>query len=184
MINLRVSDMILLKQLGASDGSKLFALVDKNRQRLREYLPWLDKNTTQEDSVYFINDCQEIFDKNGAVNFGIFFEEKLVGLTGYHPLDNANKIGSIGYWIDSDHSGQGIMTKATQAVIDFGFKDLKLNRIEIRCAVHNVPSNAVAKKLKFKFEGTLRQVENLYGKYVDHNVYSFLSNESKDSCSK
>ena len=53
-----------------------------------------------------------------------------------------------------------------------------MNRIQIRCAVGNIPSNAVLKRLGFTLEGTEREGELLTsGEYVNVNVYSILKKE-------
>jgi ribosomal-protein-serine acetyltransferase len=62
-------------------------------------------------------------------------------------------------------------------MLDYGFKDLGLNRIEIKCAVENLKSARVPEKLNFTKEGILRQAELLNGKFVDLYLFSLLKNE-------
>jgi len=53
-----------------------------------------------------------------------------------------------------------------------------MNRIQIRCAVGNYPSNAIPQRLGFKFEGTERDGELLSSnQYTDINIYSLLKKE-------
>lgn len=53
-----------------------------------------------------------------------------------------------------------------------------MNRIQIKCAVGNRPSNAIPLRLGFKFEGIEREGELLAsGYYADINVYSILKKE-------
>ncbi len=75
--------------------------------------------------------------------------------------------------------GKGIVTQACQAIIDYIFDDLKLNRVEIRCATQNVRSRAIPERLGFKTEGILRQSEWLYNHFVNHIVYGLLVSEWK-----
>ena len=66
---------------------------------------------------------------------------------------------------------------SVRAVIAYCFKQMDLNRIELRCASENMPSQRMAKRLGFTWEGMLRQAELLDGEFVDHFVYSLLRQE-------
>jgi ribosomal-protein-serine acetyltransferase len=101
----------------------------------------------------------------------------MCGVCGFHPFDITNKIGGIGYWLSRAYSGKGIMTLSVKALVEVGFRDYGLNRIEITCATGNARSRAIPERLEFKFEGVLREREFLYGRYVDHAIYSMLASE-------
>jgi ribosomal-protein-serine acetyltransferase len=69
------------------------------------------------------------------------------------------------------------MTKACRFLVDYAFAELKLNRVEIRCATGNHKSRAIPERLGFKLEGTVRQAEWLYDHFVDHALYGMLASE-------
>jgi len=69
------------------------------------------------------------------------------------------------------------VTEAVKELLNIGFGELRLNKIEIRCAEKNSKSRAIPERLGFTYEATLRQRELLYTKYVDHVVYSMLASE-------
>ena len=56
------------------------------------------------------------------------------------------------YWLVESHQRKGIMMETLVEVIHYIFKELKLNRIEITCAMDNIRSSALPKKLGFTFE--------------------------------
>jgi ribosomal-protein-serine acetyltransferase len=60
-------------------------------------------------------------------------------------------------------------------VVNFAFNEMKLHRLEIKCATDNVGSRAIAEKLGFKHEGTLRDGEWLHDRFVDQELYSLLA---------
>ena len=64
-------------------------------------------------------------------------------------------------------------------LIDFAFKKLKLRRLNLPAYVENVASNALAKKLGFKLEGTLRKYHKIKstGRIHDANIYGLLREE-------
>ena len=69
------------------------------------------------------------------------------------------------------------MTASCGALIEHAFKELRLNRIEIRCAVDNQKSRSIPVRLCFKEEGFLHEAEWLYDHFVDHVVYAMLAKE-------
>lgn len=176
MFQYKVDEDIKLKMLEEKHGKELFFLVEKNRVYLREWLPWLDRNQTEEDSRSFIRNSFVQFIEGLGITAGIFFRDKLVGVIGIK-IDKTNNSGEIGYWLDADHQGNGIVTKACREIINYAFGNLGLNRIVIRCATGNRRSQAIPERLGFIKESILREAEFLYDHYEDLIVYSILKNE-------
>lgn len=89
----------------------------------------------------------------------------------------ANKSTSIGYWLGERYQGKGIMTKSCKSFIEYAFKELNLNKIEIRCAEQNFRSRAIPERLGFVKEGIIREAEWLNDHFVSHVVYGILARE-------
>lgn len=174
---MKVSDNIELRLLGLEHSDGLFALVDANREHLRQWLPWLDMNRSAKDTESFIRSVIAQRESGKGPQYAVFYDRTLCGVCGFHPLDTSNNIGGIGYWLGAAYSGKGIMTQAVKALLELGFHEYHLNRIEIACATGNHRSRAIPERLRFEFEGVLREREHLYGKYVDNAIYSMLASE-------
>jgi ribosomal-protein-serine acetyltransferase len=172
--SLRVSDSIFLRQLSEDDVNELTDLIDANRQHLREWLPWLDNSTTVTDTARFIGRAIEQAEDNNGLTLGILYEGKLAGVIGQHYIDSLNRRTEMGYWLDAAHQGRGIVTRATARLTDYSFREQDCNRVILQCAVENTKSRAIAERLGFVKEGTLREAEWLYDHYVDLVVYSML----------
>ncbi|MEM8831909.1 MAG: GNAT family N-acetyltransferase [Cyanobacteria bacterium P01_G01_bin.19] len=157
---------------------ELFELTDKNRDFLKQWLPWLDKTQKVADTREFLESQLPRFQKGQALHITIFYRERIAGVVGFNQIDSINNIGYVGYWLGEEYNGKGIMTKSVKELIEIGYGYYSLNRIDIRCAVENSRSRAIPERLKFKNEGTIRNAEKVYGKYLDHVVYGLLKNDS------
>lgn len=168
---------LTLRLLQGEDATNLFTLVDTNRAHLRKWLPWLDHNTDVKDSISFIASVQDQFHCGLGYACGVFLNDELVGMCGYHPINTVNKSVIIGYWLSESAQGFGVITRCTKFFIEHAFYELELNEVLIPVAVDNLKSRAVCDRLGLINKGTEREAEFLYDKYVDHIRYSISKDE-------
>jgi len=181
MNTIELSENITLRVLKIIDAKKLYTLVDRNRKYLREWLPWLDLNTTVEHSETFIKGVIQQPSKDKSSQCGVFYNKTPVGMCGYHPINIVNNSVAIGYWISKDMTGKGIITQCTKYFISHAFEILNLNKVCIPVAENNLKSRAVCERLGLFNEGLEREAEILYGKYVNHIRYSILRSEWRNT---
>lgn len=162
-----------------ADAEACFLLVDKNRNYLRQWLPWVDATITVDDTRAYIQSCISNSEKEESFDFGVWYDSQWIGSIGFHYWDKKNRKDTIGYWLAEDFQGKGIMTDAVKALIKYGFEQMNLNRIEILCAVQNMKSRAIPERLGFTNEGVCRQNEWLYDHFIDAVAYSLLASEWK-----
>jgi ribosomal-protein-serine acetyltransferase len=172
-----VDDNISLEFLEEAHASSLLDLVNANRSYLKEWLPWVDGMTTVENFRQYISAAKKQASEKTDFGYAIMLDNNIAGRIGMHHINRQNKIGEIGYWLDNGLQGRGIISKCCRALINHGFTELGLNRIEIKCGVGNDKSRAIAEKLHFKQEGILRQSEWLNGKFIDLYLYAMLRGE-------
>jgi ribosomal-protein-serine acetyltransferase len=166
----------MLHPVSMEDAEELYAAIDRNRERLREWLPWVRDGFDIGDTRRFLEGS--IADNHSGIALTMLIRSRgiLCGAIGLHRF-NPHRASSIGYWIDAAHEGQGIVTRACRAIVDAGFRDYGLHRIEIQCAVDNCKSSAIARRLGFAEEGLLREAEWLYNHFVSLRVFSMLEQE-------
>jgi len=157
----------------------LYAVVDRNRDYLRKWLPWLDDTREPKHVAEFIKSAVTQMADGRGLACVIVFQDNIVGVVSCNSIESSTRTGYIGYWLDEDHNGKGIMTKCVEEIIEIGFDELGLRKIEIRCAVGNTKSRAIPERLGLEEEGVIRNAENLYGRYVDHAVYGVLKDEER-----
>ncbi len=177
MFEFKLDDEVVLKLLDTIHADQLFELIDSCRPYLKEWLPWVDGTKNVEDTKSFIEMTKKQFAENNGFQVGICYKVTLAGVIGFHGIDWANRSTSIGYWLGEGYQGSGIMTKSCKALIEYAFREFKLNRVEIRCAEKNLRSRAIPERLGFVNEGIIRESEWLYDHFVDHVVYGVLARE-------
>lgn len=179
MFTFNIDEKTKLKMLDLRDSEQVFDLTIRSKDTLKEWLPFIDFTKTVSDTENFIKSTMKQFSENNGIQAGIWYEDNLAGVIGFHKIDWNNKSTSIGYWLGDAYVGHGLMTKSVKAFVDYALIDLGLNRVEIRAAVENKKSRAIPERLGFTHEGTIRQSEWLYDHYVDHEVYGMLAADWK-----
>ena len=100
-----------------------------------------------------------------------------IGTCGLHRWVQRDRCCEVGYDLSPRAQGQGYMTEALRAVLDFGFATLDLNRIEAIVHVNNAASLRLLDRLHFQREGVLRDLHLRDGVFHDHAVLSLLARD-------
>lgn len=174
---IQVSGALALYPLSMEDTPDIFHILDKEREILRKWLPFVDKTWKEEDTAKAVEEmiAQE------EEQFTLRHYGMTIGLIGFKNMDTVSRKIEIGYWLSPEQHGNGYMTEAVKAMIDHAFLSLNMNRIQIRVAVNNHRSNRIPRKLGFFLEGVERDGELLVDNvYTDINVYSMLKKDYKE----
>lgn len=150
----------------------LYALLERNRAHVREWMPWVDATQSVADMRKFITNGLYRLAENGSFETGIWYRGEIAGVIGLHAIHWPNCSTAFGYWLGEEFQGHGLVTQACGVLMHHVFNTLALNRLEIRAGTANRRSRAVAERLGFAFEGTAHQAEWLYDHFVDHAVYA------------
>lgn len=86
----------------------------------------------------------------------------------------------VGYWVDSEVTGGGVATAATALVVDHGFRQAGLHRVEATVRPENAPSIRVLTKLGFREEGLFRRYLDVAGGWRDHICFAMTAEEASD----
>ena len=102
---------------------------------------------------------------------------EVVGSISVVNFDERVDMAEIGFCIGRPWWGQGMMTEAFQAVIDFLFGEVGVLRIEAGHDPNNPTSGAVQRKCGLKYEGTLRRSIRSNQGITDKTVMAILKEE-------
>ncbi|MCC2589603.1 GNAT family N-acetyltransferase [Chryseobacterium sp. MFBS3-17] len=114
------------------------------------------------------------------LNFQLVEKEtqRIIGNCGYHTWNPQHCRAEIGYEIfDEQFKKQGYMSEALKPILEFGFKEMNLNRIEAIIDPANTPSLRLLENNGFVREGTLRGHYLIGETFEDSDLYSLLKKD-------
>lgn len=177
MEHLRVNDAIRLEKANPSMAPVIFKTMDRDRDYLKTWLPFVDHTQQVSDTEKFLQSISSASEYRKNEIYSIWYREEFAGLIGFNDIDWLNRKAEIGYWLAKKMQGHGIVTASAGKLMKYAFQKLKLNRIQIKVAVGNVKSAAIPKRLGFMFEGVERSGEFHTNQYFDLEIYSRLKSD-------
>ena len=168
---------LYLRPLTLEDVKDVYAYA-KDPQ-VSKYVTW-DTHTTQAQTQEFIqNYAFKKYAEGELEPYGIVLkrENQVIGTVGCSWQRKKDNIMSMGYALAKEYWGQGLMTEAAQALMDYVFESQKPYLIMAWCISENKASSQVMQKLGMTFEGCLRGRVFRHDKHWDMDVYSILQKE-------
>lgn len=97
-----------------------------------------------------------------------------IGYAGFHAWVKLHDRAELGYALNSAAHGKGYATEASVLVVEYGFDQLNLHRIEAYVGTANLASQRILKKLGFSHEGMKKQHYKIGVEYSDSEVYGLV----------
>lgn len=127
---------------------------------------------TETDGRSFI---EMVMKDNPTKVFAIEIDDEAVGSIGiFRQSDIHCKSAEIGYWLSEKYWGKGIIPKAIEEIVEYGFKTFDIIRIYARPFSTNKGSQRVLEKAGFKQEARLEKALYKNGEFLDEIIYSKL----------
>ena len=124
---------------------------------------------------------EDVVCEDEHVNLLIAEGETPVCSIGLHDVDSRSDTSEIGYWVDPEYHRMGYGSDAAARLVEYGFQQLGLHRIEARVFEFNDASQALLESVGFREEGVHRDAEFIDGEYQDVHWYGLLEGEWRDS---
>ena len=105
---------------------------------------------------------------------------EIIGLCGMFLTADKFKMGEIYYKLIPKLWGNGYATEIAKSLVNFGFNDLKLHRIEAGAAVENIKSLRVLDKIGMTKEGVRRKILPIRGEWIDGYQYAIVEDDIRD----
>ncbi len=155
-------------------------LLAANHERLARWEPWAAQPPVLAETRSFVEASARNWVAGAELPVVIAVREdgqwRLAGSVGLR-IDRYSRSGELGYWIDGQHEGRGLVSRAVAAVLDQAFGPLGLERVSLHTEVANQRSRALASRLGFVEEGILRQGLAFPAERRDSVAYSLLAAE-------
>ena len=162
-------------EFDTQQGKAFFNLIDTNRARLSEYFAGTVANTkTLEDTLNYCKLIDQRVKNKSYFPFIIINKENnsFIGLIDIKNMDWGVPKAEIGYFIDFEYEGKGIISQALNYVIVYLTKEYQFKKLLCRVNSKNLGSINVALKNGFELEGTIRNdYRTTNNKVVDLNYY-------------
>lgn len=97
--------------------------------------------------------------------------DALIGIIGFWRMQKEHHLAELGYSLQRAHWGQGLMTEAIGAVVDFGFKTLGFHKVEAITRPGNAGSIRALEKNGFTREAHFK--ENIFWNGAFHDSVHF-----------
>ncbi|HMZ08817.1 MAG TPA: GNAT family protein [Anaerolineales bacterium] len=175
------SERLLLRRYREEDIPTYWKMLRNNEQHLHEFLPPFlsDMQSKEEVKSWFERQDAE-WNARTLFIFGVWEHETGVYIGESYlanPDWDAPRI-EVGYFLVKEFTGRGYATEAAMAAVRYAFENLKVLRIDLRCAADNTASIRVAKRCGFTQEGCFRQHHRKKdGTLVDMLWYGLLLSE-------
>lgn len=113
--------------------------------------------------------------------FVITYDGEFVGqVTVSNIVRGSAQFASLGYWIDQQYAGRGIVPLAVAMVVDHCFTSARLHRIEISIRPENANSLRVVEKLGIRETGYAPRYLHIDGAWRDHRQFAITVEECPD----
>jgi RimJ/RimL family protein N-acetyltransferase len=164
--------VVTLRTWRKADAAELVDCIDGDPEITR----WLD----QVPQPYRTKDALAYLRQIGETAFAVTDAHtgRILGSIGVRFNESAD-VGEIGYWLRADARGRGATTRALRLVAAWAFRRKRVERLQLRADVENVPSRRAAEKAGFTLEGVLRSVHwnARLGRRQNWAMYSLLPDE-------
>ncbi|MFK8010918.1 MAG: ribosomal protein S5-alanine N-acetyltransferase [Marinicellaceae bacterium] len=173
-----VKDRFILKIADESNAAMLSQYYKNNKKHL---IPWEPKRQTQFYTKNFwldqVNQAQKLFEQRQAVKLIALDtdESQLIGTCNFNNIVfGCFYACHLGFSIDKDSEGKGLMFEIIQSGILYMQNEFKLHRIMANHMKNNVRSNNLLRRLGFEKEGYAKSYLKINGKWQDHILNSLI----------
>ncbi len=165
---------LLIRPYQTDDLSWVHKNILKSKHSLVRFIPWMDSLNTEEDFKNHISTMQASWEADSALYFAVWLKDQSsvlnktcaqtvdvnlsiessdfkiadwIGNVSLHSFNAQNQSIEMGWYMIHAYEGQGYCTEAAQAIKDFAFASLAVNKLIAKCEQENKSSQSVAQKI-------------------------------------
>lgn len=163
---------LFLSEPGLDDAEAVFAF--RSDEIVQRYNG--GQMTSRHEAVKLIEELQAGIRDGTKLHWGVSVppQNTIIGLFGYANWAREHRRAEIGYCLHRDFWGRGFAIEALEAIIEYGFQSMDLNRIYACPWAENIRSIRLLEKTGFSCEGVLREEYCNEGSFHDEAIYALL----------
>ena len=152
-----------------------------SQRAVTEYLMW-SPHDSEAYTRRYLTYLQSRYRTGEFHDWALVYREngKMIGTCGFTRFNLEANSAEIGYVLNPAYWGMGLAPEAARRILQFGFLELRLHRIEAHYMVGNDRSRRVMDKIGMTFEGIQRESLHVRGHYVSIGVCSILMEEYRE----
>lgn len=168
-----VTERLVLNKIEVDDHENIFTGLS-HPEVIRYYgVQYSSYESTREQMNWYSN----LEKSNSGMWWAIRLKESgdfcgAIGINDYHKEHNK---AEIGFWLLPEFWRKGFINESGTTVINYLFKELKLNRLEAYVEAENVNSSNALKNLGFEQEGRMKESELKNGEYISVDIFALLN---------
>ncbi|WP_268845962.1 GNAT family N-acetyltransferase [Flavobacterium aestivum] len=159
------TDRILLREITGLDLENIFKGLS-NPDVIRYYGINFDSLEKTKEQMIWFSDKKQMWWAICSLDNKTFY-----GAGGLNDINIKENKAEIGLWLLPDFWGKGIMKEVLPLIYNYGFKNLKLHRIEGFVETENLNCKKAMAKLDFINEGTIKDFEVKNEKSISVDIY-------------
>ena len=156
------TERLLLRKIETSDCDVILFL--RSDETVTKFIERPENRKTKNisEAIKFIEELNEYLEKNKSITWGITLQNdpKIIGTICLWNFSHNKKTAEVGYDLLPEFQGKGIMNESLKMIIDFGFKELKLDKIEAFTHYKNESSKRLLEKNGFQFIENRKDLDN------------------------
>lgn len=168
------TERLILREFVAEDWQAILAY--QRDERYLRFYPQSDSSETEAQQFVkmFLQQQAEKPRRKFQLAITLQGEDRAIGTCGIRRSSENDFEADIGFELAPEHWGQGVATEAAQAIVNYGFSELKLHRISSWCIADNTASARVLEKVGLRPEGRLRDNEYFKDRWWDTLLFGML----------
>lgn len=174
------TDRLILRGMRVSDTEDMFEYA--RRPSVTQYLTW-NPHTDPAETCEYLTYVGQRYRTGDFYDWAVVDRESghMIGTCGFTSFNCPHDTAEIGYVLNPAYQGKGLATEAVRRVLDFGFDELGLHRIEAHFMEGNDASRRLMERVGMTFEGYARESMRIKGRFCTIGTCAILRYEYRHS---
>ena len=151
---------LIIRPVQLGDEIQINQAINRSLDTLQRWMPWAN-DPSLEATLAFCKMAEIGWKAQDLVEFPMVAilkeNQQIICASGFNEKSDLTKpYFEIGYWIDKDYQGKGLVTELVNALTRYALEALNAARVQLCAQIDNTKSLAVANRCSYATEATLR----------------------------